>query len=679
MRVGLGTFFALPCVLGCSGVLGEPGGDNPRLDASAIDDTPALEASVVDALVDAPMADAAAIDAQRVDAPAVDVPDLDVVAPTDLGEDVAPVDAPLDDLGPDDSGDSDVGVLDSGPRDTGTIDVGVLDSGPRDTGTIDTGPRDTGLIDTGHRDTGPMDTGPRDTGPVDTGPRDTGPVDTGPPRPSCPTAPGGGSATVPALTLLRTLTANGGEGWLGSPAVVDITGDGRPEVVAGRGNRVVAWNGSTGAVHFSVAVNGNNRVWAAPIVGDVATEGGVEVVAAAGDRAVVFNAIGAPLRSLVWREELRAIAGGDLDGDGRPDVVVASTVPLRSGSQRDLLMAWRGNGAALAGFPPNTSGASMCDTACDVTGGYDQNLAVGPIDADARMDVLAPMDNAYASWHQGSGVAFRAATIFRGVTRVSGVRGLLDYTEAQAGYSEREATSNQAHFTNTAPAIVDLDRDGAREIVMLSSVQNVAQTDRRRGVALWVLRPDATRPPGWTAPLHFPAYRAGLNDLGGNLVAATNQVAVGDVDPSSPGLEMVFADFDGNIQCVGANRSLRWTFRYTSSTTVLTAGVALADLTGDGRPEVVFATYSTDSSGNALIVLDGAGVERRRVALPGRGSMATPTVADVDGDGDLEVSVSLKDGSGPEVQVWAVQGSAPNCLPWPTGRANLLRNGAPDA
>lgn len=670
MRAGLRWLVALPCVLGCSGVLGEPGGDNPRVDA-APRDAQALDDR---ALIDVVAHDAGPSDDASIDAPTADLVDVTIEDRPERdveGFDVPPVDAGEMDVA------LDVATSDAGVVDVGTIDTGSRDTGPTDTGAMDSGPRDTGAFDTGPRDTGVQDTGPRDTGAVDTGPRDAGVVDSGPPAPSCPTAPGGGSATVPAITLLRAFTANGGEGWLGSPAVVDITGDGRPEVIVGRANRVVAWNGATGAVHFSVAVNGNNRVWAAPVVGDVATEAGLEVVAAAGDRAVVYNALGAPLRSLVWREELRAVAGGDLDGDGRPDIAVASTVPLRSGTQRDLLMAWRGNGTALPGFPPNTSGASLCDTACDVTGGYDQNLAIGRIDNDAPMDLLAPMDNAYASWHRGSGEAFRAATIFRGVTRVPGVRMLLDYTEAQAGYSDREATSNQAHFTNTAPTIVDLDGDGAREIVMLSSVQNVAQTDRRRGVALWVLRPDGTRPPAWVAPYHVPAYRAGLNDLGGNIVGATNQVAVADLDPTSPGLEMVFADFDGNLRCVGADRSLRWTFRYTSSATVLTAGAALADLTGDGRPEVVFATYSTGSSGNALIVLDAGGVERRRVSLPARGSMATPTVADVDGDGDLDIVVSLKDTTGAEVQAFAVPGSTPNCLPWPTGRANLLRNGSP--
>jgi hypothetical protein len=209
-------------------------------------------------------------------------------------------------------------------------------------------------------------------------------------------------------------------------------------------------------------------------------------------------------------------------------------------------------------------------------------------------------------------------------------------------------------------------------------VQNAAQTDRLRGVALWLVNSDGTRPAKWTAPLHVPQYIAGLGDFEGeNVIAATNQVAVAELDPAAPGLEMVFAGFDGKVHAVGADRQERWSFPYTTANNVLTGGVAIADLSGDGVPEVVFASYSTQAGAGALFVLGAQGAMQHKIALPGRGSMAVPTVADVDGNGTLEIVVNLKDGEDKVRSglVFTVPGSAANCRPWPTGRGNDLRNG----
>jgi hypothetical protein len=57
--------------------------------------------------------------------------------------------------------------------------------------------------------------------------------------------------------------------------------------------------------------------------------------------------------------------------------------------------------------------------------------------------------------------------------------------------------------------------------------------------------------------------------------------------------------------------------------------------------------------------------------------MAVPTIADADGDGLLELVVSLKGGAdrAPQTLIFRVPGSAANCLAWPTGRGNLRRDG----
>jgi hypothetical protein len=56
----------------------------------------------------------------------------------------------------------------------------------------------------------------------------------------------------------------------------------------------------------------------------------------------------------------------------------------------------------------------------------------------------------------------------------------------------------------------------------------------------------------------------------------------------------------------------------------------------------------------------------------GIGVPAAPTVADLDGDGALEILALTFDHG---LDVFTVPGSGTNCLPWPTGRGNYLRNG----
>lgn len=498
------------------------------------------------------------------------------------------------------------------------------------------------------------------------------------PKPACEAA-ASGSATVQEPALVATLFDSWHEAWLGSPAVADLDGDGTKEIIAPRGDLLIAWH-LDGQIVFS-AETGGGRIWASPVVADLlGSSPGLEVAVSARGSIYAFSATGDPLPGFPyeWRDELRSLAAGDIDGDGDLELVAVTTSPLSENGQRDIVIAVHANGTPVAGFPPNTTGAAGCDDACYVTGGYDQNVALGDVDGDGRMDILAPQDNAYMSLHRGTGEAFNAASIFEGRTKFSGIRFLHDYALAQQGWADDEATANQAHFTNTAPAIADHDGDGTYELIVLASVQNASQDDRFRGVALWVLNEDGTRPGAWVEPFHAPDYLAGLWDFDGtNVIGATNQVTVADMDPDRAGPEFVFAGFDGRIHCVDSARNELWQSTYTTDERVLTGGVLAVDLSGDGTPEIVFASYSPDDDKGHLFVLDAGGNLQHQLPLPKRGAMPVPTIADVDGDGQLEIVVSLKDGEDQvrQLQVYTVPGSSENCLLWPTGRGNLMRNG----
>jgi hypothetical protein len=493
-----------------------------------------------------------------------------------------------------------------------------------------------------------------------------------PTAPAC--TPGSApSSTVAEPTLMLTLADRWQEAWLASPAVADLDGDGANEIIVPRGELVVVWT-AAGDIVWTFETGGG-RIWASPVVADLDADGALEVAIASRDQLFVLEADGSlhPGSPMTWEDELRSLAAGQLDADAPLELVVAPA----HGGPTDVMQAFDVDGGIVPGFPPNASGSSGCDEACYLAGCYDQNLAVGDLDGDGQADIVAPHDNAYASIHRSTGEAFDAATGFP-VSKTPGVRYLHDLALAQQGYADDEETADQAHFTNTAPTIADVDGDGRPEVIMLGSVQNAAQSDRERGVALWVVGSDAARRPGFEAPFYAPGYLAGLWDFEGtNVVGATNQVSIADLDPAQAGLELLFADFAGNVHAVSSDGRSLWSTSYTTSTDVLTGGLAIADLSADGIPELVFSTYSPTADQSALFVLDAGGNVLHQLPLPRRGAMPVPTLADVDGDGTLEILVSLKDAEDglESVRVYTVPGSEPNCMPWPTGRGNLLRNG----
>lgn len=493
--------------------------------------------------------------------------------------------------------------------------------------------------------------------------------------PTC-SAAGQSSSKVAKPELVATLFDRYQEAWLGSPAIADLDGDGENEIIVPRDELLLIWH-LDGTVLRRLTHPG--RIWSSPVIADLLPDRpGLEVAVASRQQIAAYDAQGVALPGfpVTWRDEMRSLAAADIDGDGELELVAVTTGDLKARGQTDILIAVHNDGSVVNGFPPNTTGSSGCDDTCYVHAGYDQNIALGDLNGDGIADLLAPQDNSYVSLHEGNGRAFDAASIFRN-PKFMGVRFLLDYAEAQQGYAEDEENANQAHFTNTAPAITDLDGDGKNELVMLSSVQNAAQSDRERGVALWVVRPDGTRPSAWVEPFRAPDFIDGLWDPGDNIVAATNQVSVVDIASDSPGFELVFAGFDGRIHAVASSNRELWSYSFTSETGVLTGGVAVADLSGDGSPEIVFNTYSVAAAKGALFVLSSRGELLHKVALPDRGAMPVPSIADVDGDGDLEIVVSLKDAVDKmqQVFVYSVAGSATNCVLWPTGRGNLARTG----
>jgi hypothetical protein len=142
----------------------------------------------------------------------------------------------------------------------------------------------------------------------------------------------------------------------GTPALADMNGDGRPEVIVGMRDKKlhvfnpVNWQELPG---FPFTTNGNagagGEITSSPAVGDIDNDGQPEIVFGCSDaRVYALNgdgtlASGWP-QGVQMNEDLDSSpALGDISGDGIPDVVI--------GASNGRVVAWRGNGLPMAGWP----------------------------------------------------------------------------------------------------------------------------------------------------------------------------------------------------------------------------------------------------------------------------------------------------------------------------------------
>ena len=140
---------------------------------------------------------------------------------------------------------------------------------------------------------------------------------------------------------------------------------------------------------------------------------------------------------------------------------------------------------------------------------------------------------------------------------------------------------------------------------------------------------------------------------------------------------------DGYVYLFDADGNRLWRFDYTHGKPIMYASeVTAADLNQDGRPELLFTTYGDPNTSDSgyLMIIDADGTLLHDVALPnpghngnGNGAPAAPTVADLTGDGQLEVFVQTFDHG---MDVFTIPGSAANCVLWSTARGGPLRTGS---
>ena len=350
----------------------------------------------------------------------------------------------------------------------------------------------------------------------------------------------------------------GWEHW-STPALGDLDGDGDLEIVVGSANQnVYAWHhDGSDVTGWPIATTA--EVHSSAAIGDLDGDGSLEVVLGTNDGTIyAWHGDGSPVAGnwpLAIAGGLEASASaalGDLDGDGDLEIVVGTSVEgtnnqvhawhhdgtvvtgwpkdipqsfhgggfvgrpasidianLDGGSDLEVIVmanddriyVWKGNGTAVAGWPPPGPGGDFYEFVVS-------SPSVADIDGDGDMEVVAEASfsevgsftryDVYAFHHDGTAVAGWPKTV--------------------------------SWYSNSSPAITDIDLDGDVEILVGSD-----------GIFVWDLPGAFAADSG-----EWPSYRHDNRRTGKSDSAAT-----APPQPTFDGVALYL--FNGNANDEGAN------------------------------------------------------------------------------------------------------------------------------
>ncbi|MGZ8647193.1 MAG: FG-GAP repeat domain-containing protein [Solirubrobacteraceae bacterium] len=503
-----------------------------------------------------------------------------------------------------------------------------------------------------------------------------------------------------------TNVATGETGWFSSPGLVDLDGDRKLEIVAPFYSTFV-YSAKGRLLGKGTATRG--RVYAPGVVADLDRDGVREVVVGGNEGTVAaYNLVGGGLRTKAgWPAstcsggqcpETRGMAAGDLDGDGRVEVVATTTNTSSTGSQ---VFVFDASGRVVSGWPryDQQSDATFNGAGNHGYGAYGENVGIGNLDSDPQLEVVVTFDNHQINLFNHDGTSVLASPWYRNRQSAHAGRRLGwgqfirwlsprvedDHYHRHVGEWPDVRRTAWLQWTASPPSIADLDRDGRNEVIGLPNVER-KEPYETQAYAFMVLdgaygsgSRSARRHKGFRRlPLTGkPAVRPDGDWYPPSGIPAPSVVNLrGDRRP-----EIVASVPDGRVYAIGPGGNRLWRYDYArGASKTFASEVVAADLNRDRRPELVFGTYGAAPRSGRLIVLSAAGRRLHDVRLRNQGSNgngigipAAPSIADLDGDKRLEIVVSTFDHG---IDIYRVPRSRPTRLPWPTGRGNLLRNGS---
>lgn len=473
-------------------------------------------------------------------------------------------------------------------------------------------------------------------------------------------------------------------GWYSSPAVLDINGDGKNEVIAGA-YTLFALNGDTGALIWRKGTI-DYRIWPGIVTADLNRDGTKEIVIAQeGGFVTAYD----PQGNQIWRKqpagdsvELKGLLAADLDGDGSNlEVVVNRAVG-------NPVNTWvlNADGSTRTGWPQLSAAVGYA------SGVFNQNVAAGDISGDRRLELIVPSDMHYINAFEPDGSPIRAnATDYP--NKYWGQVGVWESLDMEklggADCNGVRARSYRANFDDGPAVISDVNGDGKKEVVATGTMYDCTyDTYPNQYNALFIFNPDRSRFNSggydWrTIPVDTGTP---ISEDYRTMEFAETNPAVADIDGDG-NKEILFASFDGRLHAFWLDKTEHgsWPFAVTQpgeGVTRFASEPLIADLNNDGKAEILFTSWTNKSSNKTgkVHLLDWTGKVLKEVDLPPafvpshtwNGGLGAPTLANIDSDPDLELIVlTAQDGA----VAYDLPGTANARVLWGTGRGNFRRDG----